>query len=101
MRGEYQCWKHRFDIAIFDGPTEELICTVEVKLTGDRRAHRCQLNKYEQATGKPCILTPTTMRAAIAEVLSLTEDHSRIMAPAVKVLPDDADDADGGDADGN
>lgn len=60
IRGEYAYQNCRFDLAIFDANTRNLICTIELKQKTNRPGRnlqtRRQIRKYESVTGKPCIL---------------------------------------------
>jgi hypothetical protein len=60
VRGEYSYQGCRFDLAIFDIKTRELICTIEIKKytknRGEKRQAARQARNYEVTTGRPCIL---------------------------------------------
>lgn len=66
VRGEYTYRRCRFDVAIFNAESRDLVCTIEIKKRGGVNKHHKQTNKYHRATGKPCVLlTEATMRGAI------------------------------------
>lgn len=66
VRAEYTFRNCRFDIAVFRADDRELVCTIEIKKRGGVNKHHKQTNRYQRATGKPCVLlTEATMRVAI------------------------------------
>lgn len=71
VRGEYTYGGCKFDLAVFNAETRDLICTIEIKrkIGGPNKKHAAikQTNKYHRRTDKPCILlTEGSMHSAIA-----------------------------------
>lgn len=50
----------RFDLAIFEAESRNLVCVIEVKRRAGNKPGKLstqrQISKYQMATGKPCIL---------------------------------------------
>jgi len=74
VRGEYTYRGCRFDLAIFDAASRDLICTIEIKRTKTKgwtrkASHVRQTTRYQRATGKPCLLlNEATMRSAVQQI---------------------------------
>lgn len=71
VHAEYTYNGCRFDLAVFDAQTRDLICTLEIKkkVPKKHRETREQIRRYECATGKPSILvTDNSLRHVIAHL---------------------------------